>query len=95
MADVTAQISLYPLRQPSIGPAIREVIQVFRDHGLETHTTPMSTLVWGDEETFFDALREAYRRVAQRGDVVLLVSLTNAAPSPERIREGDLFGSFG
>jgi hypothetical protein len=33
---VTAQVSLYPLRQVSIGPAIREAVRGFRQHGLET-----------------------------------------------------------
>jgi len=30
---ITAQVSLYPLRQVSIGPAIREAVRVFRQRG--------------------------------------------------------------
>lgn len=33
MSVITAQVSLYPLRQVSIGPAIREAVRVFREHG--------------------------------------------------------------
>jgi len=47
MDTITAQVSLYPLRQVSIGPPIREAVCVFRQHGLETRIGEMSTLVWG------------------------------------------------
>ena len=47
MNDVTAQGSLYPLRQASIGPIIREVVRVFRRYGLGVRTGAMSTLAWG------------------------------------------------
>ncbi len=30
MTVITAQVSLYPLRQESIGPTIREAVRIFR-----------------------------------------------------------------
>ena len=78
---ITAQVSLYPLRQVSIGPAIREAVRVFRQHGLETRIGEMSTLVWGEEEVFA-ALRDAFHRAAERGDTVMIVTLSDACPSP-------------
>ena len=33
---ISAQVGLYPLRQVSIGPAIREAVRGSRQHGLET-----------------------------------------------------------
>lgn len=80
---ITAQISLYPLRQLSIGPPIREAVRVFGQHGLETRIGEMSTLVWGEEEAVFAALQEAFHRAAEGGDTVMTVTLSNACPSPE------------
>lgn len=83
MSVVTAQVSLYPLRQVSIGPAIREAVRVFREHGLETRIGTMSTLVWGEEQAAFAALQEAFHRAAECGDSVMVITLSNACPSPE------------
>jgi uncharacterized protein YqgV (UPF0045/DUF77 family) len=80
---ITAQVSLYPLRQVSIGPAIREAVRVFRQHGLETRLGEMSTLVWGEEQAVFAALQEAFHMAAGHGDMVMIVTLSNACPSPE------------
>ena len=81
---ITAQVSLYPLRQVSIEPAVREAVRVFRQHGLETRIGEMSTLVWGEEEKVFAALQEAFHRAAERGDTVMIVTLSNACPEPSR-----------
>ena len=83
MSVIMAQVSLYPLRQVSIGPPIREAVRVFRQHGLETRIGEMSTLVWGEEQAIFDALQEAFHQAAERGDTVMTVTLSNACPSPE------------
>jgi uncharacterized protein YqgV (UPF0045/DUF77 family) len=83
MGLVTAQVSLYPLRRASIGPPIREAVRILREHGLGTRIGEMSTLVWGEEEAIFAALREAFHQVAARGDTVMTVTLSNACPSPE------------
>ena len=80
---ITAQVSVYPLRQVSIGPAIREAVRVFRQHGLETRTGAMSTLVRGEEPAVFAALEEAFHQAAENGDAVMVVTLSNACPSPE------------
>ena len=83
MGMVSAQVSLYPLRQLSIGPAIRGVVRVFREHGLENRVGIMSTLVWGEEQAVFAALQEAFHRAAERGDAVMTVTLSNACLSLE------------
>ena len=82
--SIAAQVSLYPLRQTSIGPPIREAVRVFRQHGLETRIGEMSTLVWGEEGAVFAALREAFHRAAACGDTVMVVTLSNACPDPNR-----------
>jgi len=83
MGIITAQVSLYPLRQASIGPPIREAVRVFRQHGLETRIGEMSTLVWGEEGALFVALQEVFHQAAACGDAVMVVTLSNACPEPE------------
>ena len=84
MNVITAQVSLYPLRQESIGPAIRDAVRVFRQCGLNTHMGVMSTLVWGKERAVIEALREAFAQAAKRGDTVMVVTLSNACPEPDQ-----------
>jgi uncharacterized protein YqgV (UPF0045/DUF77 family) len=87
MSTVMAQVSLYPLRQKSLGPAIRQAVRILRQHGLETRIGEMSTLVWGEEHTIFAALEEAFHHAAGQGDTVMTVTLSNACPSPEEPRD--------
>ena len=84
MGLVTVQVSLYPLRQASIGPPIRQAVRVFRQRGLETRIGEMSTLVWGEEGAVFAALQESFHQAAACGDTVMLVTLSNACPEPGR-----------
>ena len=83
MSMITAQVSLYPLHQTSIGPAIRGAVRILGQHGLQTRIGEMSTLVWGEERAVFAALQEAFHEAAARGDTVMTVTLSNACPSPE------------
>jgi len=83
MSLIAAQVSLYPLRRPSIGPVIRDAVRALRESGLETRMGEMNTLVWGEEEDVFQALQSAFHQAAQSGDTVMTVTLSNACPSPE------------
>jgi uncharacterized protein YqgV (UPF0045/DUF77 family) len=80
---ITAQVSLYPLRQASLSPAIDEALQIFRGHGLGVEPGAMSTLIAGDDAAIFAALQEAFRCAAEQGQVVMVVTLSNACPVPE------------
>lgn len=82
MSEISAQISLYPLRQASIGPVIREAMGRLRDRGLSVRVGEMSTLVWGEEQLLFDAVQKAFHQAAGRGDVVMHVTFSNACPEP-------------
>lgn len=81
MIRVTAQVSLYPLAQEPFEPPIDEAIEVFRSHGLDVKVGPLSTLLRGTDEEVLAAVREAFHRAAERGPAVMVVTLTNAAPS--------------
>jgi uncharacterized protein YqgV (UPF0045/DUF77 family) len=81
MKPISAQVSLYPLRQSELQPAIAEVIQVLRARGLEVTPGTMSTLVSGEAGAVFDALKAAFQCAAALGDVVMVVSLSNCCPA--------------
>jgi uncharacterized protein YqgV (UPF0045/DUF77 family) len=80
MSIISAQVSLYPLKQASIGPAIRETVRVFRQRGLKARVGEMSTVIWGEELAIFDALREAFHQAVECGDAVMVVTFSNACP---------------
>jgi len=79
---VTAQISLYPLGQADLSPAIEAVLGVLRNHGLPLEMGSMSTLTWGDHGAVFAALRDAFAAAVEHGPAVLQVTLSNACPLP-------------
>lgn len=82
MSRISAQISLYPLRQKDIEPGIGEAVRALRDHGLAVRVGEMSTLVWGEDRNVFAALQAAFCGAADHGDVVMTVTLSNACPLP-------------
>ncbi|MCR4406864.1 MAG: Ykof family thiamine-binding protein [Anaerolineae bacterium] len=82
MIGIAAQVSLYPLRQASLSPAIDQALRTFREHGLSVEPGAMSTLVAGDDTAVFAALQEAFRHAAEQGQVVMVVTLSNACPVP-------------
>jgi uncharacterized protein YqgV (UPF0045/DUF77 family) len=83
MVGVSAQVSLYPLRQEKLSPAINAALAVFRRHGLDVQPGPMSSIVSGDDGAVFAALHEAFCRAAEQGQVVMAVTLSNACPVTE------------
>jgi uncharacterized protein YqgV (UPF0045/DUF77 family) len=84
MPGISAQVSLYPLRHKQLSPVIDEALEEFRRRDLEVQPGTMSTLVLGTEELVFSALREAFRKASRRGEVVMVVTLSNACPLPAR-----------
>jgi uncharacterized protein YqgV (UPF0045/DUF77 family) len=79
----SAQISIYPLRQERLGPAVECVRAALTRHGLEPQVGAMSTVVVGEDGVIFAALAEAFARAAETGGVVLTVTISNACPVPE------------
>jgi uncharacterized protein YqgV (UPF0045/DUF77 family) len=78
--DVAAQVSLYPLRQPELSSVIERALAVFREHELEVTPGSMSTMVSGDCDRMFDALKQAFQVTAEQGEIVMVVTLSNACP---------------
>jgi uncharacterized protein YqgV (UPF0045/DUF77 family) len=86
--EISAQVSLYPLRQPDLGPAIRAIWRTFENHEVDVDPGAMSTVVWGEEEAVMDALGEAFHGASREGEVVMVITLSNACPHrPEHGQE--------
>jgi uncharacterized protein YqgV (UPF0045/DUF77 family) len=77
---LSAQVSLYPLRQPNLTPAIEEALDIIRSYGLDVKPGPMSTLVLGEDESLFAALQEAFRHTAGKTQIVMTLAISNACP---------------
>jgi tRNA-Thr(GGU) m(6)t(6)A37 methyltransferase TsaA len=84
---ISVQVSLYPLGQVSLAPAIDEALRVFREHRLDVELGAMSSLIVGKDAAVFDALQEAFRRVAEQGPVVMVATFSNACPVPGKGEE--------
>jgi uncharacterized protein YqgV (UPF0045/DUF77 family) len=82
MIGIAAQVSLYPLRQETLSPAIDEALHVFQAHGLNVEPGAMSSLITGDDAAFFAALQEAFVRAAEKSQVVMVATFSNACPLP-------------
>lgn len=95
MIGIAAQVSLYPLRQISLAPAIDEALRIFREHGLEVVPGAMSTLITGDDAALFAALQEAFRRTAEQGHVVMVVTISNACPVPSKQEDAISYQAIG
>jgi uncharacterized protein YqgV (UPF0045/DUF77 family) len=79
---ISAQVSLYPLRQPRLTPVIEEAVDLLRELGLRVEPGAMSTVVVGEQDAVFAALKEVFRRGCISGDLVMHVAVSNACPLP-------------
>ena len=78
----SAQISIYPLRQDQLAPAVEMVRTALAAHGLEPQVGTMSTVVVGEEVIIFAALAEAFAKAGESGEVVMTITVSNACPIP-------------
>jgi uncharacterized protein YqgV (UPF0045/DUF77 family) len=87
VTGIAAQVSLYPLHQASLSWAIEKALRILRKHGLEIEPGAMSTIITGNNETVFAALQETFSYVAAQGQVVMIVTFSNACPVPSQPKE--------
>jgi tRNA-Thr(GGU) m(6)t(6)A37 methyltransferase TsaA len=92
---ISAQVSLYPLRQTLLSPAIEAALRVFRERGLDVEPGAMSSLITGDVAAVFGALQEAFRGAAEHGEVVMVATFSNACPTPVRKSRSISFRAIG
>jgi uncharacterized protein YqgV (UPF0045/DUF77 family) len=68
--NVSAQVSLYPLRQERLSPALEVLRRALEREGLAAQVGPMSTLVTGEAGRVFAALQVGFEQAAAGGSVV-------------------------
>ena len=78
---VQAEIRLYPLRTSDLGEPIGRFVELLRQEGLDVDIGPLSTQVIGDSKVLLAALAEAFQDAAERGDMVLLLKVSNSCPT--------------
>jgi uncharacterized protein YqgV (UPF0045/DUF77 family) len=62
----------------SLSEPIEHLQRVLDSRGLEIRPGPMSTLVVGSIDDLFDGLKQAFQEAADRGQVVLVATFSNA-----------------
>ncbi len=77
---VQAEVSLYPLRTRKLSGPVDEFCEVLRSHGLHAETRSMSTLIVGESEGLFAALKEGFDVAARRAEIVIDCKISNACP---------------
>jgi uncharacterized protein YqgV (UPF0045/DUF77 family) len=82
MHGISAQVSIYPLRQDNLSPAVDAVGKALDREGVESQLGSMSTIVWGEDEKVFPALMEAFQNAANIGETVMIITVSNACPIP-------------
>ena len=79
--NIQAEVSLYPLGAPELGEAIDSFLGELENTGLTVHKGNMSSTLAGDVDEVFAALGKAFKAVANRYKVVLILKVSNACPS--------------
>jgi uncharacterized protein YqgV (UPF0045/DUF77 family) len=77
---VSAQVSIYPLRQDRLTPAITAMREALEAAGLRPDVGAMSTVVTGEAAAVFAALQEGFVDAGTAGHVVMTVTISNACP---------------
>jgi uncharacterized protein YqgV (UPF0045/DUF77 family) len=78
--QISAQIALYPLRQEKISPAIEEAWNILEENQLDLNKGKMSSVVSGEVDKVFNAIKEIFQRSAEKGPTVLAVTFSNTCP---------------
>jgi catechol 2,3-dioxygenase-like lactoylglutathione lyase family enzyme len=90
---VNLQLSVYPLRQAHLRPAIAAALRAAAGEGVDVTVGRLSTFIRGDEAAVFAALRVAFAAAASSGSTVMVATLTGGAPDDETVAQ--IQGSLG
>jgi uncharacterized protein YqgV (UPF0045/DUF77 family) len=59
---------------------IDKAIEILENREIQVEPGPMSTILIGDDDAVFQALRDVFRKGSERGEIVMVVTLSNACP---------------
>ena len=85
-AVIGCQFSVYPLRQLDIDAPVQGVIKAAAEH-CSVRVGNLSTLLSGDEEQVFQALRAAFRAAQEFGPAVMTATFAAGMPSDELVAD--------
>lgn len=74
---IDAAVTLLPLRQDHLSPAIDAFCDKLSENGLDVGKGEVNTLVRGDMEDVFEGIKDAYNEVLRKGDANLVVVFRN------------------
>ena len=77
---VAVQLSIYPLGQEHLSPAINRALAIFGQYGLSVTPGTMSSVISGEDGAVFGALKEVYQALAGQGGLVMVATFSNACP---------------
>ena len=78
MKQVSAEVSIYPLRQARLGPAVDAFLSALGAHQVKVDIGPASTAVVGELGEVFSGLRDGFVAADEIGECVLVLKLSNA-----------------
>ncbi len=77
---ISAQVAIYPLRQAHFTADIEKAGEIFKKHALTAQVGSMSTVISGEDKAVFDALREVFTGLAEKGALVMMTTFSNTCP---------------
>jgi len=80
---ISVQVSVYAL-DGDVRPAVHAYLDALDATGIDRDTGTMATVVWGEADAVWAALRSAYEAVAKQHPVIVNTTMSNAAPLPAR-----------
>lgn len=80
---ISVQVSVYAL-DGDVRPAVHAYLDALDATGIDRDTGTMATVVWGEADAVWSALRSAYEAVADAHPVIVNTTMCNAAPLPAR-----------
>lgn len=73
----SCQVSLYPLGNPAYRKVVLEALKNLKTCGIQVDVNPMSTILMGEDEEVWKAVRCLYETGRKSGDVVMVVTLSS------------------
>ena len=80
MAAISAQVSLYPIGQETWMPVIDGAIARFGEYNLTVTPSALNTLLSGEDDEVFRAIKEAFSQASASGPTIMVVTLANVLP---------------
>lgn len=85
MSFISVQVAVYPLGSEDLTPGIGAFLSALRRHGVKYEFGPMSTIIHGESDHVWDAVKEGFAAAAgEGGRVVMTMTVSNACPAPEK-----------